>query len=525
MSNQKFTMNDFVEAVNVLFHSQDQEAKKKANQYLLSLDKAQESWDISLQVLSTENLTQEVYFNAINILKNKIIYDFGDYIENKEVIHKLLTFLIDKFDTLKNFPHYIILNYCRCFALGMVFAMDSFQDMMKLCVTKLNVNEDYKNMMCLINIFNYLADATKDIQIVIDENAKDIFCKNLEKIENDVIQYLNLVVKKVINNPNPNEEASQYIKLFSKDILETFTSWLVFGLSKEVITKIIDEYNDLIEFVFKIEQSRLEKHAECICVLLQLPFEEKLVSIIYNKIIMFKDLYYQKKDQCDTEEIQFFVDIFSNLCSNNLDQIFKEKRFDLLQLLVELTEKCPLSRIDYLCDFWIGFYQYTVEKKMQTSEVLKEFKTMFTQMILYMINLTKFDDEIFKLLNVSKTKKLKNNEDYTNTVDYRKILQDFFHEFASEYSFDFFFQDIIFPEFSNTILSIKAKADDISSWSKFESLLFAFSSIAKTINRSSNVELLNTFFNTIFEVPKDFVQIIRTTTDIFDSLGESISQK
>ena len=77
--NQESEIKAFLEAVNYLFHSNDKELKKQANNFLVKFESKPESLDISYQVLLKDNLPEEVYYNALNILKNKIKFDFGNY--------------------------------------------------------------------------------------------------------------------------------------------------------------------------------------------------------------------------------------------------------------------------------------------------------------------------------------------------------------------------------------------------------------------------------------------------------------
>ena len=70
--NQESELNAFLEAVKYLFHSNDKDLKIKANKFLIEFESKPESWDISYQVLLKDNLPEEVYYNALNILKNKI---------------------------------------------------------------------------------------------------------------------------------------------------------------------------------------------------------------------------------------------------------------------------------------------------------------------------------------------------------------------------------------------------------------------------------------------------------------------
>ena len=66
--------------------------------------------------------------------------------------------------------------------------------------------------------------------------------------------------------------------------------------------------------------------------------------IILNKVFSFKDRVFQAIKLKDEEELKFFIDIFVNLCESNLNEILKENRVDLLQIIVELTKNCTSDR-------------------------------------------------------------------------------------------------------------------------------------------------------------------------------------
>ena len=126
--NQKESgVEDFLNAVNLLFHSEDKDLKVKANQFLVNFESKAESWDIAYQVLLKNNLPEEAYFNALNILKRKIIYDFGNYSENPEYIEKLLSFLESNIDKFKKAKHYILINYCDCVGKAFLFTGEKFK--------------------------------------------------------------------------------------------------------------------------------------------------------------------------------------------------------------------------------------------------------------------------------------------------------------------------------------------------------------------------------------------------------------
>ena len=89
----KYDLETFLKAVNLLFHSNDKDMRIQANKYLLDFETKIESWDVSFEVIAKDNIPEEGYYNALNILKRKIKYDFGNFAEKPEYIQKLLSFL------------------------------------------------------------------------------------------------------------------------------------------------------------------------------------------------------------------------------------------------------------------------------------------------------------------------------------------------------------------------------------------------------------------------------------------------
>ena len=74
-NQQQFGVDSFLNAVNLLYHSDDNDMKSKANKFLVDFETKVDSWDISFQVLLKDNLPEEAYYNALTILKRKINYD------------------------------------------------------------------------------------------------------------------------------------------------------------------------------------------------------------------------------------------------------------------------------------------------------------------------------------------------------------------------------------------------------------------------------------------------------------------
>jgi len=185
---------NFKKAVHLLYHSNDTDIKKRADRFLCNFDLKKDAWDISIQLLGTPSLEEEVYYNASQIIKKKIRYDFGNYIDNKEIILNLSNFLIEKIGEFKNHKTYLLSNLCKCFALLTIFSHHVYPELLKIVVNKFN-NSDIRCMLALLFIFNYIAENEAESDIVIDEDYRKSYINYLQSIGEDVLIYLDYIIK------------------------------------------------------------------------------------------------------------------------------------------------------------------------------------------------------------------------------------------------------------------------------------------------------------------------------------------
>jgi hypothetical protein len=320
----------------------------------------------------------------------------------------------------------------------------------------------------------------------------------------------------------PTIEDNNLKNFISKQILETINNYLYINLTEDVILKFNDEYLPIINFIFQIDEENLEKHNECICSLLYLPLQKEkmqnLAKIIFSKIFEFKDIFYKSIESLDDEQSSFYIDIFTLMVEQNMDEILKENRLDFFQIIVDLTKKCPEKKMYTIVDFFSHFNTFLYRDNYSIEEIMKKMKNIFIQLILNFMCLTKFDDEIFLKLNSNKTKIFQNHEEYNITLDFRRAARELLKDFVQNYAFDFIFIDILYPEFEKVVQKIKENQNNINNWCKLENILFIFSCIIKYSYSDEpsfkNVEIL---FETIFDIPKEYTQIMRTVTDILDN--------
>ena len=533
MSNQnlEIKVNAFINAVQLLFNSNNPSQKKKANKFIIELEKNSEAWDIAFQVLQKDKLIDEVYFNALQILKNKIKFDFGNYIENPIYIQNLLNFFENNIEKFKNSENYLLINYCDCIGKAFLFTGDKFKEILIKFINKLSgQNPDIKGLLCLLLIFNSINENSTDEKIVIDKKSREEIISNIKSIAGDIFQFIIFMINKLEEDNIKNNLSLK--KFITNKILETIINYMNFPLNDETIIKFNNEYFPIVNFIFQINQENLQKQSECICALLEFPLHKNNMSnlsqFIFSKILLLKDIFYQSFNTLDIDQISFYIDVFTNMVQNNLEAILNEKRYDLIQIIVDLIKKCPPMKIGLILNFFEYLNQALYEKNYTLKDLALNFKNIFIALIKNLIDLMKFDDKIFKKLNTSKTKVFKDDDLYNDTLDFRHNIQPFFEDFCENYGFNFIFNEIIYPEFNIIILNIKQNQKDISLWCKLENILYSISCIMRVINikeKENNKNIfdnLNTVFYTIIDIPKEFVQIIRTITRIIEDSPEGI---
>ena len=529
--NLEVKVNAFLNAVQLLFHSNNPEQRKKANKFIIELEKNSDSWDVAFQILQKDNLPEEVYFNALQILKNKIKFDFGNYIENPIYIQNLLNFFetnIDKYKTAKN---YLLINYCDCIGKAFLFTGDKFKEILIKFINKLyGQNTDIQGLISLLLIFNSINENCTDEKIVIDKKNREQIVSHIKNISGDVFQFIIYMINKLEENDIKNNLPLK--NFIQNKILETCINYINFPLNEETMLKFNNEYFPIVNLIFEINQENLEKQSECICSLLQFPLQKdnmrNLTQYIFSKILSLKDIFYKSFNYFDNEQICFYIDVFTNMVQNNLSDILKEKRFDLIQIIVDMVKKCPSMRIELILEFFENLNQELYEYNYSIKEIKIYFDKIFQDLIKNLIFLMKIDDKLFKKLNDKKTKEFKNDDDYNTIMDYRYSIKPFLEEFCKNYGFNYIFNEIIFPEFNNIITNIKQNQKDISLWSKLENILHAISCFVRVIDvkeKQNNPKIFDNFYTllyTMLDIPKEFSQIYRTITYILEDCPKEL---
>ena len=192
--SQSYNLQNVLSSINDLFVGQDAIKRKEANKFLLFFEKSQQAWEIAKEILSTKNLLEQAYYSATQIIKKKLRFDFGNYCGNKEVIISVAEFLIEKLVDFKENKVYIIANLCRCFSLFVIFAHQDIPDIIKVFVNKLN-DQSITGLTIILMVFTFLAEMVETNNIVIDESYKTSYCEFLEKLTDDVLIFMDFMIK------------------------------------------------------------------------------------------------------------------------------------------------------------------------------------------------------------------------------------------------------------------------------------------------------------------------------------------
>jgi len=84
MEQRNEALEKFIIAASVVSNrNYDNTNFKEAESYLLALEKSMEAWTIIPEILNSDGFKQEVYIQAVLILKRKLQFDFYQLPENE----------------------------------------------------------------------------------------------------------------------------------------------------------------------------------------------------------------------------------------------------------------------------------------------------------------------------------------------------------------------------------------------------------------------------------------------------------
>ena len=103
-------VTSFLSAFSALHHHPDVAVKAEANRWLMSFQASPEAWQVSDAVLHAPQLSDEVYYNAANILRHKLMHNYYDLPgkactpRSHSTVYKLTTLKSQRLPTDKRQP-------------------------------------------------------------------------------------------------------------------------------------------------------------------------------------------------------------------------------------------------------------------------------------------------------------------------------------------------------------------------------------------------------------------------------------
>jgi len=394
---------------------QDEETFKKAEQYLISLQKSQQAWTIVYEILNTGNLALAVYAQAAILLKHKLQYDIyqlpqSEYLNIAQVIINLL----------KNHYHASITNpLSLALVLLYMHTFETLGDLIEI-LEKTLFNESKKEDVA-ISILKQTAEVVDDSRIIISKRRREEYITYLEEtLKPKVFVLLDAIGK--------NQEIDEKIQY---KVLDTFQEWFYFARKDSELVKNIWNHSCFTLALKSMKNPLLAEHArESINNIVkavknpedhpntfQTIFECILHYIDECKVTIKNDadhtLEYIKVFRC------FGVKFVRTIITKPTDELLK-----FLEYMVELTSSKYLDSQDLieLEDFWQVFCEEfrKVMKKDETSSKLQDFQKLFERLILIALNRIEMNQEQLELMD--KPDRRHNDDEYEDDeeddVDY-----------------------------------------------------------------------------------------------------------
>ncbi len=530
-NTRDYNLTNFKSAIEMLFSGQSN-ASSVANKYLNRFNNSNESFDVAISVLSLSDQNDKLYYNAIQVIKSKLKFNFGNYISDQNLLINLKNILLLNISKFKYYEKtYILSSLCQLYAY---FTLFSFKVVPSIIDDLIKSSYDENSLITktiLIYYFSDLPEILNDKNIVIDE---EMIVEFREFTKEYTLSAINLI-KESINDlySKQNDITSDAYLKFSRNILTCLSQWFDFGIKSDVLSQMYTNYNEIINFIFNITEDNLKLHKECICSLLcdtsissnffRNKENDKNVELLNNfiieKVLIMKPLIGKAIEDKNNEGIKFFFDIFDSLCTQNIRLIVTSKSIDILKIMLELSKVCGEERILYVCDFWCEIINF-----MHISNSINdnEYSELIDCVIIMMINKTQWSKDVFIELNKTRYNKMKDNEDFSVQDDIRLYIKDFFNRISHIISALSIYNKYLKPLFQNTISEIGLNNNNIKAWNILESIIYCLVSIVKHIDKN-DLPLLENVFLTIYDIPLDFIQICRIATDLVDEIKESIT--
>ncbi|KAM0484307.1 hypothetical protein ACHAPX_001728 [Trichoderma viride] len=342
-----FAPSDVLGAVMTM-RSGEQEAKKKAHEYLEQFQKSKDSWGTVIGILQSKAEPEATLFAAIT-LRGKITYDLITQVPPSELPALRNQILL----LLKHYaagPKPIRVQLCVCLAI-LAIQMKDWNDVLSSVVQSLS--DSPESHACILDFLRVLPEeVTEGRKITLSE--EDLAARTQALLADNADQ----VVQLLINYSQSSPAASR-----NPLLMECITSWL-----REVPVGIIAS-SPLLEAIFQgvTSDECSQEAAECLCTMLRetadVDESQAIIQTLFPRIISLTPRIATLVAEEDTESLKSLTKVLATAAESWVVAIARQPT--QFRPIVDAVLECAARDkdrdvIEHTFNFWYELKQYLV---------------------------------------------------------------------------------------------------------------------------------------------------------------------
>ncbi|CAF1279258.1 unnamed protein product [Rotaria sordida] len=359
ISSSEVTPENFVRAVQMLYHDQDATRKKIASEWLLNVQSSLYAWSLADQLIRM-NQNSEVTCLSAQILRHKIQHNFDELpVEHCKALCDSLLDHLSRIELTRNTTVRVQLAVATAdLALQYVGWEKPVEDV----VEKLKTSSEH--MLTLLEFLTALPEEVNTSTIRIGENRRQ-YCR--EKYSNSGKQIHEILIFLLQVNPSHNE-------LLFIGILKCFASWITIRAFDENLILTSPLLNSVLDILKSTHCSNeLHKSAcDCLCDILELceDYQKYWSLAVYLKQQITQYLcqpYFQAVKDENLDKAQNYTRIYTNLIESILDCLIDGRQSELSDLSCLHLLLYPLEHSDYEVVQSTFYTWYRLSESIQTN--------------------------------------------------------------------------------------------------------------------------------------------------------------
>ncbi|KAK3180450.1 Nuclear import receptor [Lecanicillium sp. MT-2017a] len=342
-----FSPEDVLAAVATM-RSGEQEAKKKAHQYLEGFQKSKSTWGTLIGILQSKAEPEATLFAAIT-LRGKITYDLSTQVPPSE-LPALRNQILLQLKQYAGGPKPIRVQLCVCLAI-LAIQMKDWDDVLPTVVQSLG--DSAESHACILDFLRVLPEEVTEgrkINLSDDELAdrtKVLLADNSDR-----------VVQLLINYAQSSPASSR-----NPQLMECITSWL-----REVPVDTIVN-SPLLEVIFNglTADECSQEASECLCVMLRetrdVDETQETIQLLFPRVVALRPRIATVAEEEDTEALKALTKVLATAAESWSVAIARQPAH--FRPLVEAVLECAARDkdkdvIEHTFFFWYDLKQYLV---------------------------------------------------------------------------------------------------------------------------------------------------------------------